>query len=289
MFFTEWEVLIVDDEPDVLLTSRLAMKKFKVYGLPLKIHAVKSKAEAITFLESRDDLKWLLSVAIIDVVMETQHAGLDLCQYIRDDMQNRITQLFIRTGQPGVATERDVIDRYDINGYFTKVEATEDKLYSLVKSGVRQFLWSWVSLTSNTFLHDIIAHANSHEHILEHVQQVFGGFSGSLSFEQLMMDALTFPRILVLENDVLSAVGSDERTATEVWERLNSLPGTTLGGNGDKHVRDEENFHLINLASDKADERTYFLFKSPFTPPEYMITMLYQSLKSLLTIWHRAS
>jgi hypothetical protein len=44
-----------------------------------------------------------------------------------------------KTSQPGLAPGRDVVDRYDISGYFTKAEATEDKLYSLVKSGVRQY------------------------------------------------------------------------------------------------------------------------------------------------------
>ena len=71
--------------------------------------------------------------------METDTAGLELCEHIRETMGNKVVQLFIRTGQPGVAPERDVIDHYDINGYFTKAEATEDKLYSLVKSGVRQY------------------------------------------------------------------------------------------------------------------------------------------------------
>lgn len=287
MFFTEWEVLIVDDEPDVLLTSRLAMKKFTVYGLPLKIHTATSRAEAIEFLQSRDDLRWMLSVALIDVVMETTSAGLELCEYIRGDMENRITQLFIRTGQPGIATERDVIDRYDINGYFTKVEATEDKLYSLIKSGVRQFLWSWVSLTSNTFLHDIIADSSSRTMVAEHTQQVFGGFSTGLSFEQMMIEALSFPRILIVNDEVLTAVGSDETTANEVWDRLVKDDGTPLGENGHKHVRDEENYHLINLSDNGS--KTYFLFKSPFAPPEYMIAMLYNSMKSLATVWQRTA
>ena len=80
-----------------------------------------------------------MAVAFIDVVMETDTAGLELCQFIRETQRNRVTTLYIRTGQPGVAPERSVIDRYDISGYFTKVELTEDKLYSLVKAGARQY------------------------------------------------------------------------------------------------------------------------------------------------------
>ena len=49
-----------------------------------------------------------------------------------------------------------VLDRYDINGYFTKVEATEDKLYSLVKSGVRQYLWNVAALGTTLMLKNAI-------------------------------------------------------------------------------------------------------------------------------------
>ena len=44
MFFKEREVLLVDDEPDVLQVSRLAMRHFEVYGLPLRLHTATSKA-----------------------------------------------------------------------------------------------------------------------------------------------------------------------------------------------------------------------------------------------------
>ncbi len=44
-----------------------------------------------------------------------------------------------------------MIDRYDIIGDFTKAEATEDKLYSLVKSGIRQYAWSYYSTASLEF------------------------------------------------------------------------------------------------------------------------------------------
>src|SRR5437764_236560 len=47
MFFKEWEILIVDDEPDIIQISRLAMRHFEVYGLPLRLHTAKSKAEAL--------------------------------------------------------------------------------------------------------------------------------------------------------------------------------------------------------------------------------------------------
>jgi CheY-like chemotaxis protein len=141
MFQTEWPVLLVDDDPDVLAVSKLAMKSFEIDGVPIKLFTATSKDEAVKLLSGPPGSTALpyVSVAFIDVVMETDHAGLELCRYIRETQMNRMTTIYVRTGQPGLAPERDVIDRYDINGYFSKAETTEDKLYSLVKAGIRQF------------------------------------------------------------------------------------------------------------------------------------------------------
>lgn len=140
MFFKRWPVLFVDDEPDVLTISKLAVKNFEVYGLPLEIYTAASRAEAIQLLNDNAEVACSLAVAFLDVVMDGDQAGLDLCNYIRNDMGNKVTQIFIRTGQAGLAPERDVTDKYDINGYFSKVEMTQNKLYSVVKSSVRQYL-----------------------------------------------------------------------------------------------------------------------------------------------------
>ncbi len=103
MFHKEWEVFLVDDEPDVLSVSKLAMKDFEVYGVPLRLITAESKAEALELLNKAPRHAAVISVAFIDVVMETDTAGLELCQYIREDMNNPHTQLYIRTGQPGIA------------------------------------------------------------------------------------------------------------------------------------------------------------------------------------------
>src|SRR5262249_50707618 len=137
------------------------MRSFTVYDIPLKIHTCTSKAEAIEFLNTKQALMPTLAVAFIDVVMETDEAGLELCQYIREVLKNRVVQLYVRTGQPGVAPERAVIDRYDINGYFSKVELTEDKLYSLVKAAVRQFDFTDTALAAFQLVTHAIAHSDS--------------------------------------------------------------------------------------------------------------------------------
>ena len=68
-----------------------------------------------------------ISVGLIDVVMESNHAGLDLIKYIRQDIGNHDIRLILRTGQPGEAPEEAVIRDYDINDYKNKTELTAVK------------------------------------------------------------------------------------------------------------------------------------------------------------------
>jgi len=281
MFYTQWEVLLVDDEPDVLSVSKLAMKGFKVYGLPLRIHAVESKAQAIELLNSRPEMRLGLSVAFIDVVMESDSAGLELCEYIREEMGNRLTQLFIRTGQPGVAPERDVMDRYDINGYFTKLETTEDKLYSLVKSGVRQHFWSTYSLLTLELIDTIIANSDTREKIAENLRRAFGGHAagvegGHQSHRQFKM------------GDTIITSRGDQETVIGLLDKLNKLEGRPLSPYGDKYVRDEDDYQLVKIAAQPSMAETHYLYHMTFDPPEFVITTLHRFLRSVATLWAKA-
>src|SRR4051812_41832789 len=121
-----WDVLVVDDEEDVLTVSKLAMKSIKVFGLAMNVITARSKAEAIERLKALPQyggmagLRSPLAVAFVDVVMESDTAGLELCQYIREEMGNKLTKIIIRSGQAGKAPETEVVDRYDISSYVAK-------------------------------------------------------------------------------------------------------------------------------------------------------------------------
>ena len=79
---------------------------------------------------------WKMMI-VDDVVMETDHAGLDVVRYIREDLQNEFVRIILRTGQPGQAPEKKVIIEYDINDYKTKEELTSNKLFTAVTSALR--------------------------------------------------------------------------------------------------------------------------------------------------------
>src|SRR3954451_16932434 len=99
MFQRSYPVLLVDDDPDVLSVSKLALRSMTIFGVPLNVSAASSKAEAVEMLGRRTTrLRGggiaPFTVALIDVVMETDTAGLELCQYVRDTMKDKITQIY---------------------------------------------------------------------------------------------------------------------------------------------------------------------------------------------------
>ena len=130
-----WKVLVVDDEPDVLLLTRMTLRDFEFAGRGIEILGAGSAAAARSVLAEHNDI----AVAVIDVVMETDDAGLKLVEHIRNDLGNALLRLIIRTGQPGVAPERYVIDHYDIDDYKDKSELTATHLYTTLRTAIKSY------------------------------------------------------------------------------------------------------------------------------------------------------
>lgn len=278
MFFTYWPVLLVDDEPDVLSISRIAMKHFEVFGLPLKIYTANSKADAIRLLHDEVDVGCSLAVAFIDVVMESDAAGLELCDYIRNNLGNKLAQIYIRTGQPGIAPERQVIDKYDINGYFTKVETTEDKLYSLVKSSVRQYLAYGMALATID-LSNALTEASGSRKKLTYALSPIGGMSP---------EQAETPRWLIINGEVLFADEVDEVFGLQLQKRLMALDGVPLTPDGDRFVMDHGGFRMIEVVGGAHKANVSFLFKSRFSPPDLIVQLMHGFVKQLAILWHQS-
>ncbi|MBV7333251.1 response regulator receiver protein [Chloroflexi bacterium TSY] len=238
-----------------------------------------SKSQALELLHSQPEMIWRVAVGFIDVVMESDSAGLELCQYIREEMDNKLTQLFIRTGQPGLAPERSVIDRYDINGYFTKQEATEDKLYSLVKSGVRQFLWARSAVVMNSMLDSFIQASSRDE---------FVAAMNGIATDSKTVQAREHVRMQwSVGNVVITTPDWDKATAKSVHARLSQQPGIPFGGEGDKFVCDDEHYHLVQVRSKANTAQAYLMFHSAFTMPYAILKMVHRVMSDLGILWHR--
>lgn len=132
---TPWTVMIVDDDTEVHSFTKLALHDFTFERKPIHFLSAYSAAEATEILQQHDDI----AVILLDVVMESETAGLDLVETIRYRFNNATVRIIIRTGQPGVAPERYVIDHYDINDYKEKTELTTDRLYTTIRSALSQY------------------------------------------------------------------------------------------------------------------------------------------------------
>jgi len=130
-----WKILVVDDDTDVRKLAHLNLKGFEFEGRVLQFFDAKTAQEAREILAQQPDI----AVALIDVVMETEDAGLKLVEHIRYNLHNHFIRLIIRTGQPGVAPERTVIDNYDIDDYKDKTELTAQKLYTAMRSALKSY------------------------------------------------------------------------------------------------------------------------------------------------------
>ncbi len=130
-----WRILIVDDDLDVHSATNLALRNVRFKGRDLELMSAYSGEEAFSILQSTPGI----ALVLLDVVMETEDAGLRLVGRIRGDLDNALVRIVLRTGQPGQAPEHSVIIDYDINDYKAKTELTTQKLFTTVISSLRAY------------------------------------------------------------------------------------------------------------------------------------------------------
>ncbi len=130
-----WKILVVDDEPDVIAVTKLVLGDYEFDGRELEFLFADSAGEAIDVLSQTQDI----AVILLDVVMERDDAGLDVVRYLRDDMDNYLTRIIIRTGQPGEFPESEIVENYEINDYKIKSELTEEHLRNAITVALRSY------------------------------------------------------------------------------------------------------------------------------------------------------
>ncbi|AWN45047.1 histidine kinase [Methylobacterium terrae] len=130
-----WLVMVVDDDPAVHEGTRFALSGYSLDGAGLELVSAYSAAEARSLLSARRGV----AVILLDVVMETDDAGLRLVDFIRRELKDETVRIILRTGQPGQAPERRVIVDYDINDYKAKTELTADKLFTSLTAALRAY------------------------------------------------------------------------------------------------------------------------------------------------------
>jgi CheY-like chemotaxis protein len=245
MFEKEIPVLLVDDEPDILAVSQLAMKDFEVFGLPVRLYTAESKAKAIELLESEfavaAQIGAKLNVAFIDVVMETDPAGLELCDYIRNTLGNRFTQIYIRTGQPGMA--RSASDR----------PLRHRRLLHQGRGDRGQALHADQERCAPGLLHRPVTRpqprpAGAHRRRGPRAD-------GADAQAQLDVWDVDFRIGYAIDGEVI-ARGIDEQQFMDLRDALGQQSGKTLNGAGDSYVIDGNQLLLRIAGSDTSSEST---------------------------------
>jgi response regulator RpfG family c-di-GMP phosphodiesterase len=130
-----WKVLIADDEPDVHVATKLVLRDFSFRDRGIEFLDAYSGDEACEILRQHPDT----AVVFLDVVMETEDAGLRAVKRIREEIGNQMVRIILRTGQPGHAPEEEVVLNYHINDYKSKSEMTAKKLFTSIVSALRSF------------------------------------------------------------------------------------------------------------------------------------------------------
>ena len=151
-----WKILVVDDDQEVLDITMFILKDIQIFGRPLNLLNAMSGRDAREVLKRHPDV----AVALLDVVMETPSAGLDLVGFIRKELGLSECRIILRTGQPGYAPELSTIQSYDINDYRTKSELTMTRLITMISSAIKSYEQIH-ALAENRKGLELIIHASS--------------------------------------------------------------------------------------------------------------------------------
>ncbi|HRQ64824.1 MAG TPA: EAL domain-containing protein [Xanthomonadaceae bacterium] len=129
-----WPILIVDDEDEVHQVTRFVLKGTEILGRPLRFDSAYTADQARELLGAGS-----YACILLDVVMESEDAGLRLVGEIREQFLDSAVRIVLRTGQPGHAPELEVIRKYDINDYRSKSELTSQRLITTLTTALRSY------------------------------------------------------------------------------------------------------------------------------------------------------
>jgi len=227
-----WKILIADDEPEVHTITKTVLSNFEFENSKLQFLSSYSGEETVRVLRENPDT----AIVLLDVVMESDDAGLIVAKQIREELNNHLIRIILRTGQPGSAPEKDVISRYEINDYKEKTELTTTKLYTTIMSALR----SYRDLTT------IEQNRKGLKKIIDSTRSIFEFHSLELFAEGVLTQLVS---ILKLNHDSMILKEIDGVSVTQVHDHFDIIAAT--GGFKDKQYDDVIN-EDIKLLMNKA-------------------------------------
>ncbi len=201
----KWKIIIADDDAEMHFVTRFALSHFEFDGRQLEFLQAYSASEALALVAAHPDA----AVMLLDVVMETENAGLEIVSKIRENLNNRRIRIVLRTGQAGVAPESEVMQRYDINDYREKTEMTGLRLATVLYSCLRSFRDIMSIETSKVGLEKIIS-SSAHLYRLPSAEKFAEGVLDQLNALLHIQDGALCANQPEAIGDSLAAYGRDD-------------------------------------------------------------------------------
>ena len=125
---TPWRILLVDDEEDMHLITKLALKRKKWRGRPFAITIARSGSEAREVIATAETP---FHLALVDVIMESDSAGVDLANHIRAQ-HGKETRIIVRTGRQDPESREELMAQADFDAYLPKATMSEQGLFEAI-------------------------------------------------------------------------------------------------------------------------------------------------------------
>lgn len=228
-----WNILIIDDDASVHEATKYALSGFSFMERGIKWFDAYSSAEARELLRENNNM----AVLFLDVVMESDHAGLDFARWFRRNSMNNSSRIILRTGQPGQAPERKIIVEYDLHDYKTKTELSSDKLFTTTVAALRAYNDINRLNTTRIGLEGIIKASGN----LFHMQTMYEYATNVLTQIGSILD-MKSSGIICAQNasngswEVLAESGSFVHSRDEILEIISSCNGEDSFGEGSEYM-----------------------------------------------------
>jgi signal transduction histidine kinase/CheY-like chemotaxis protein len=132
---TEWKILVVDDEEDMLVATRFLLDGLVVNGVGLNIQTATSAKQAEAMLKEQRDF----AVLIADISMEEPLSGLHLVNKVRTGLGIDMLRIILRTGVSVENIRKIAVDDYEINDYVEKNNSNNWRLKTAVVTALRAY------------------------------------------------------------------------------------------------------------------------------------------------------
>ncbi|MDF1876826.1 EAL domain-containing protein [Sulfurimonas sp. SAG-AH-194-L11] len=129
------EILLVDDDVSLHDIISNTIDGLKIFNKEVKILHAHNADEAKELIKTNSDI----SIAFIDVAMETPDAGLKLVNYIRHTLHNENMRIIIIDSEDSPIPADDILEHYDINDYKDRVCIESQRLFNTVRIAIKQY------------------------------------------------------------------------------------------------------------------------------------------------------